>query len=333
MISALLTCNIARAELTILAEGFDPHTNLVTEFENSTGEQVTILSSSFSDNLDRLKHYNKPEVISQPNSVKPDLIIAKDIVYLAQLKQEGFTQAFDASPLFAEIKTGMMDSIDNHWVGLSYRARTLAYGSNVDVSSIETYEDLAKPEWAGRLCVRTSNSSYNYGLVSYLITEYGEAKASDILLGWMDNLAQPVFSSDGQILTALNAGVCDVGIVNHYYLAREYAKAQAEGTTFNVNIKFLNQGHGGVHTNGYGIALLKTSQNKDLALQFVNSLLSEKAQIQISSSQFAYPVINGLKAQTPIQSWGDFETSPLIWSEVGQNLDAAKQLILDVDYK
>jgi iron(III) transport system substrate-binding protein len=332
-----LLCNslisVAKADLIVLAEGFDTYTNLINDFESATGETVWLLNANFKDNMDRITQYNLPENLSQKGAVKPDLLITKDLVYLAQVKKAGYTKPFDQLPIFQKIKPGMMDSKDNHWVGISYRARTLAYGPNVDVSELNTYEDLSKTEWAGRICLRTSNSSYNLGMVSYLISEYGETKAKDILLGWVDNLAQPEFKSDGDILKALNSGECEVGIVNHYYLAREYEKAQADGTSFNVKIKYLNQGQGGVHTNGYGVALLNTSENKDTAQKFVEMLLSEKAQLQISSTQLAFPVIQGLTAQTLIQGWGDFETSPLVWSEIGENTDLAQKLMLETNYK
>ena len=337
ILSAFLISSIAsihaHAELVILAEGFAPHANLVADFEALTGEKVVITDAPFADNLVMLQNYSDPKALAQPGAVKPDLIIAKDLVFLSEVKNQGLTQAFDPLAVFNNIKPGMMDSKDLHWVGITYRARTLAYGTNVDVSSINTYADLAKPEWAGRLCVRTSDNSYNYGLVSFLIAEYGYDDAKDILLGWMDNLAMPVFRGDTLILNAINSGECEVGIVNHYYLARELDKAQGQGTQYNVNLKILNQGQGGVHTNGYGVALLKTSSEKALAQKFVEMLLSEKAQVQISTSQFAYPVIANVKAQTLIQAWGEFETSPLVWSELGENLDLAEQLMQEVDYE
>ncbi len=326
------TFNFAHAELVILAESFEPHANLIADFEALTGEKVVISNAAFKDNLITLTNFLEPNVLSAPESVKPDLIIAKDLVFLSQVKKLGFTQAFDDLEIFSDLRPGMMDETDLHWVGLTYRARTLAYGTNVDVSQVNSYEDLAKPEWAGRLCVRTSNSSYNLGFVSYLLLEYGEAKAKDILLGWMDNLALPVFTGDTLILNAINSGECEVGIVNHYYLAREYEKARGQRTKYNVNIKYLNQKQKGVHTNGYGVALLKSSANKDLAQEFVTMLLSEKAQLQISSSQFSYPVIQKLEAQSLIKEWGSFEASPIIWSEIGDNLDQATQLMKDVNY-
>ncbi len=320
------------AELTILSEGFSLHSNLVDDFKLQYGVEVVVLDQKFDDNLARLQYYNQPDILSGKNSVKPDLIIAKDLVYLTELKKQGFTKSFNPLSAFSEIKEGMMDTKDLNWIGLTFRARTLAYGSNVDVSSINSYEDLASPEWAGRICLRTSSNSYNQGLIAYLVTKHGQEKARKIMAGWVNNLAAPVYSKDGLILNALNSGECEVGLVNHYYLAREYAKAQAEGTKFNVELKFLDQENGGVHVNGYGVALLKTTQNQDLAERFVEMLLTEKAQLQISYSQFAYPVIKNLNSQSLVQIWGEFKTSPLIWSEIGDNLDLANELAKDVNY-
>lgn len=333
-IIATLACSYANAELVILSEGgFSSYTNLIAEFEAQTGEKVLIVDSNFGTNLQILDGSALPETVGLPNSVTPDLIFAKDLTYLAQAKAYGFTQSFDALPIFNKVKAGMVDLKDRHWVAVAYRARTLAYGINVDISSINTYEDLAKPEWAGRLCLRTSNNSYSYGLVSYLIEEYGQPKAKEILLGWMDNLAMPVHRGDGLLLQDLHTGVCEVGIINHYYLAREYYKAEGQGTKFNVKIKYLNQGKGGVHTNGYGVALLKSSKNKDLAQKFVEHFLSDKAQMEISTSKFNFPVIESLSPASLVKDWGTFETSPLDWADIGENLDAAAQLMKETDYE
>ncbi len=349
LITALIACNFlvftSKAELVIFAEGMADHGNLIADFELQTGEKVIITDSSFADNLESLKNYSDPKVLAQPNSLKPDLFITKDITYFSALKSQGFTQSMDLLSEFELIKTGMMDSIDQHWVGLTFRARTLVFRSGVDVSAINTYSDLAKPEFEGYLCLRKADNSYNYGLVSYLIEQYGEADAETILLGWMTNLAQPIDDKKGDsvLIKDVSAGLCDLALVNHYYLAREYQTAEAEQRKMNVNVKYLNQGQGGVHVNGFGVAFLKTSQQKDLAQKFVKMLLSEKAQTQIATAQFAFPTISTLADQVmnqgwgkfnydPANGWGPFEASPLVWSKIGENLNAAKQLMLDTQY-
>lgn len=330
----------SRADLVILAEGFAAHSNLIQEFEARTGEKVIIVNESpdvsFKDNFASLMNYSDPAVLSKQDSVKPDLFITKDLTYFSDLKKGDHTQAFDAMPEFQTLKPGMMDSKDLHWIGLTYRARTLAYRDGVDVTSINNYEDLADPNWNGSLCLRKADNSYNYALVSYMIEEYGYDDTKNILLGWLDNLALPIDDKgDTLILTAISTGECDLGVVNHYYLAREYVKAEGEGRSLNVNIKYLNQASNGVHVNGYGVALLKTSQQKDLAQKFVKMLLTEKAQLQIANSQFAFPTVSLLADKVmnegwgafnydPSKGWGPFKASELVWSEIGEHLDSSK---------
>lgn len=348
IIFAFIVCSFtlskAFADLVVFAEGFQPHANLIKDFEATTGEKVIITDVSFKDNYASLLNYSNPATLSQPNSVKPDLFITKDLVYMNQLKMGQHTQAFDVLPEFQSLQPGMMDSKDLHWVGLTFRARTLVYRDDVDVSQINAYEDLASKDWNGSLCLRKADNSYNYALVSYMIENYGYEDAKQILLGWLDDLALPIDDKgDSAIITSVSTGECDLGIVNHYYLAREYVKAEGEGRSLNVNIKYLNQngtqnnalGKNGVHVNGYGVALLKTSQQKDLAQQFVKMLLSEKAQLEMAASQFTFPVIKpwtekvmnegwGTFNYDSKKGWGKFESSPLDWSVIGKHLDTTK---------
>ena len=52
-----------------------------------------------------------------------------------------------------------------------------------------------------------------------LIHELGEERAKAVVKGWVNNTVK-IFSSDTKLLKAIEAGQCDVGIVNTYYLGR-----------------------------------------------------------------------------------------------------------------
>ena len=107
------------------------------------------------------------------------------------------------------------------WFGLSERARTIVYSTErVKPDELTTYEDLAGPQWKGRLCLRTSKKVYNQSLVATLIARHGEDKAEEIVSGWVDNLAAAPFSNDTKTMQAVMAGQCDVAIVNTYYFGR-----------------------------------------------------------------------------------------------------------------
>lgn len=326
-LTLIFTTSLASADLKILADGADAYQTYADNFQSMTGQKVVLIDSKFEDSVEKLKYGVK----SQDENVAFDLIIAKDLVELAELKSANLTKAFQDKTAFNNVKNEMMD-VDSTWVGLTYRARTLVYASNLDVSSINNYSDLQSSDWAGGLCLRTSSANYNLALTSYLIAEYGEQETLDMLLGWMDNLAEPVMPKDSAVIEAIKVGICDVGIINHYYLARDYSVAAAEGRTLNVSIKFLNQDTGGVHTNGYGIAQLVMSKNEKVAQDFAKYMVSEDVQTSLSAAQLTYPVLKDLAPTTRIKDWGAFKTSSIPWSELGENLTTAGQLILDADY-
>ena len=86
--------------------------------------------------------------------------------------------------------------------------------------AVTSYEDLGDPRFRGRLCLRTSNNEYNQSFVADRIAKHGEAETEELLRSWMANEPH-VLGSDVDVLDAIAAGRCDVGLTNHYYLGRE----------------------------------------------------------------------------------------------------------------
>ncbi|MEX5624024.1 iron ABC transporter substrate-binding protein, partial [Pseudomonas syringae] len=82
------------------------------------------------------------------------------------------------------------------------------------------YEALADKQWEGRLCLRTAKKVYNQSLTATLIETHGEPKTEQIVKGWVNNLSTDVFSDDNAVIQAIEAGQCDVGVVNTYYYGR-----------------------------------------------------------------------------------------------------------------
>ena len=61
----------------------------------------------------------------------------------------------------------MMRDSENHWFGLSVRARVIAYAKDrIKENELSTYEDLADPKWRGKIVVRSSNNIYNQSLLA-----------------------------------------------------------------------------------------------------------------------------------------------------------------------
>lgn len=149
-----------------------------------------------------------------------DLLITVDAGNLWQAEQMGILKPLQSTVIEQNIPSQYRSSTGS-WTGLSLRARTIVYSTErVKPAELSTYEALADSAWASRLCLRTSKKVYNQSLTATLIETHGAAKTETILKGWVDNLATDVFADDTALLQAIDAGQCDVGLVNTYYFAR-----------------------------------------------------------------------------------------------------------------
>ncbi|MBX9768412.1 MAG: extracellular solute-binding protein, partial [Bdellovibrionales bacterium] len=248
--------------------------------EAATGQKVVFVEEGTAQLIKKLE---APQA-----GASADLIMVKDVVFLGELKAKNLLQPIGQVPAAKGLHASMVDS---HFLPLTVRTRTLVYDSTrVKPEEVATYEDLAKPEWAGRLCLRTSQGTYNQTLVAGMILTYGEKKTREILKGWLNNLATKVFSNDTAMLQAMANGVCDVGISNHYYLAG----LVQQNPQFPVKIKYLNQKAGGVLTNGSAIGVVAASTQAELARKFIEILLSPAVQLEISGAHLDYPAVTGL---------------------------------------
>jgi iron(III) transport system substrate-binding protein len=211
----------------------------------------------------------------------------------------------------------------NRWFGLSQRARTIFYSpARVAAKELSTYEALAAPAWKGRLCLRTSKKVYNQSLVATMIAEQGEQKTEQVVRGWVANLATDVFANDTQLLEAIAAGQCDVGIVNTYYFGR----IVMERPVFAVRIFWANQDAGGTLVNVSGAGVSRLSRQAAAATRFLEWLSSDEAQAHFAAVNMEFPANPAASIDPLVASWGKFEASPINVAEAGRLQPAAVRL-------
>ena len=98
------------------------------------------------------------------------------------------------------------------------------------------------------------------------------------------------YAKNTPIIEALAAGEIDLGLPNHYYLLR-FKKQDAD---YPVAQTFFKASDPGNLVNVAGIGLLKSTENKETALKFVEFLLSAQTQQYFTSDVFEYPVIEDI---------------------------------------
>ena len=258
-----------------------------------------------------------------------DLLMTVDAGELWNAAERGLLRPVSSKVLADNVPAHLRDP-QNRWFGLSMRARTIFFSpQRVDAGKLSTYEALAAPAWKGRLCLRTSKKVYNQSLVATMIAAHGEAKTEQVVRGWVANLATDVFANDTQLLEAIAAGQCDVGIVNTYYFGR-IVKERAD---FPVKLFWANQGAGGTHVNISGAGVTRHSRQSVAATRFLEWLSAGPAQAHFAAVNMEFPVNPAAAVDPLVQSWGKFEPSLINVAEAGRLQPAAVRLMDRAGYR
>lgn len=228
------------------------------------------------------------QVLEEGDATPAQVFLSQDAGALGALAEAGLF-----APLPEEVTSSVpaeFTSADGSWVGLTGRARVIAYDSETysadDVPS-DVFE-LTDPAWAGQVAIVPSNASFQAFVTAMRVTE-GEARTREWLEGMIANGAQ-IFESNSDVLEAVNAGTVGLGLINHYY----WARSEQDPATLRAQLKFGEPGSVSALVNVTGVGILTAGASSPEALEFVEFLLSDTAQTYFAEETFEYPLAGGL---------------------------------------
>ncbi len=272
-----------------------------TDYSTETSNNVEFLFGKDAAMRERLR--------AEGESTLADIFMTVDASNLQLAAIQGLLQPMDSDKIGDLLPENLIHP-DQLWVGLSKRVRTIMYHPDrVDPSELSTYEDLADPKWKGRLCMRNAANVYTQSLVASLIYHHGYDNALAVVEGWVANEAQ-ILPKDTRILETIAAGGCDVGVTNHYYLAR----LLADDPDFPVLPFWANQDGRGVHVNISGAGVTAASDNRDLAVDLIEWLADEGQEAFVYGNH-EYPVNPNVQPPPIVRPWGTFKEDSLNASE------------------
>ncbi|MFV2062738.1 MAG: iron ABC transporter substrate-binding protein [Chloroflexota bacterium] len=250
-------------------------------------------------------------------------------VFLAQ--DAGALGAVADAGLFASLGENTLDRVPpgfrdagGRWVGLSGRARTVAYSTATDLELPDSILGFTDPAWAGRIGWAPANGSFQAFVTAMRVLE-GEQATRAWLEGILAN--DPVaYPRNTAAVEGVASGEVDVAFVNHYYLLRLIAE---HGADYPVAQVFFDGGDPGSLINVAGVGQLITSDQPAAAGALVDFLLSDEAQRYFSESTYEYPLVEGVPSDPRLPDLASIEAAKVDLSELA-DLQGTVELLRDV---
>lgn len=222
-----------------------------------------------------------------------DLFYAQDPGGLGAVQAAGLLALLPPETL--DKVPGRFAADDGTWVGVSGRARTVVYNTNIITDPATQLPDdlwgFTDPEWNGRIGWAPANGSFQ-AMVTAMRAVWGDQKTRDWLQGIQANNPK-VYPKNTPIVEAAANGEIDVGFVNHYYLYRFLSE---QGDAFPARNYFLPGGGPGSLIMVSGAGILKGADHPENAQKFIEFLLSPEGQQYFADETFEYPVVEGIQS-------------------------------------
>jgi iron(III) transport system substrate-binding protein len=288
----LLSSSAQASELRILSDRTEAHLKPIFEaYEKKTGHKVNAV---FLDKglISRL----------ETRPTEADLVITKDAELLDIAANKKLLQPFSSQLVSKTVPATFRDKKNMYLVD-AYRARVIFYSADrVKPSQLSTYENLASPQWKGKLCLRSGFHDYNLSLFGQFFSDFGEKKAKDIIKGYQANLARAPIGNDREQAKGIMEGKCDVALMNNYYYPIMQNSPDQQAWAKAVNVFYPNQQEKGAFIMRSAAALTTAKENSKLATEFLEYLVGTEAQTLMVKATFQYPVNTELPEKVPFKA-------------------------------
>jgi iron(III) transport system substrate-binding protein len=241
------------------------------DFTSETGVPVTIKYATAD-----LHIYNLIENIgSQP----ADVFMTRNIAHLWRAAEEGALRPIQAGNL-ENVPDALKDG-DGLWTAINYQQSVIVHRLETKDGLPQSFSDLGKASFEGRLCVSTSRLSVNKEMVAIMIAELGVTPAERLVRRWMSNLATAPFESEKELLNAVIAGDCEFGILSGWGATCLFSDTGQE-------VKIIRGQPAFTQIEGVGVG--RHSRYPQSAHVLVDWILSEEVNQTHARSSNAYPI-------------------------------------------
>lgn len=260
------------------------------------------------------------QILEEGMNSPADLFISQDAGSLGAVSVSGLFSKIE-NDLLSRVGTSFKSTNDD-WVGLTGRARVFAYAPDRVTKLPTSYQSLIENQYNGKVGIAPTNASFQ-AFVTTLIQYQGLATAQMWLQKMVENNVK-LYEKNSQIVTAIDSGVIDLGLVNHYYL---WEVSESLNRPINVRNGFFNAGDLGNLINISGAAILNQSTKKESASKLIEYLLSDSAQLKFVSDTHEYSLVLVDARPEGLPSFADLKAPAVDLSKLSDISQTQKLLI------
>lgn len=257
---------------------------LLKSFTKATGVTVT---TRYGDSAELAA-----TLLEEGGKTPASVFFSQDAGALGALQDENRLEPVD--PTVLALVPTKYRSAKGFWVGISGRARVLAY--NIDqVQEADlptTVLDLVKPAYKGKVGYVPTNASFQ-SFVTGMRVALGEAKAKEFLVAFKANEPK-AYDRNALLAEAVDKGEVPLALLNHYYL---YERADELGgyDKLKAHNHFFAAGDPGSLVNVAGVGVL-AGKADDRTAKLLAYLLGPEAQTYFAEKTHEYPLVAGQPA-------------------------------------
>lgn len=229
------------------------------------------------------------QILEEGNNSPADLFLSQDA---------GSLGAVSAAGLFIELGEDVAQSIpaqyvaaNRTWVGVTGRARVLAYSPDRVKVLPQSFADLTKSQYKNKVGIAPTNASFQ-AFVTALI----ENKGVEFTKKWLTDLkanGAKIYAKNSIIVEAIDKGEIDLGLVNHYYI---WETSESLGRPVKADVSYFAPGDLGNLINVSGAGIFTTSKKQAAAADLINYLTSAATQNKFVLETHEYSLISGAPA-------------------------------------
>jgi len=218
----------------------------------------------------------------------------------------------DNAGLFDEIPEGVRDNIpaeyipdSGTWTGFLARSTVAMYNTDsmTPEDMPESILDFADPEWKGRVGFSPTGADFQAIVSAVLELEGEEATAA-----WLEGLEANgvILQNNLVVMQSVDSGEVDAGIAYHYYWYRDREENGSDSDSSALH--FFGDQDPGAFLSVSGAGILKSSEHKEAATQFLEWLTGEEAQQAMAESYaLEYPLNPAASLSPEVKPFDELE--------------------------